>query len=185
MSEPSKVFLGLGSNLGQRLSNLRDAVRRVSETSGIRVEAASPVYESEAHIRATDPRLADFLNLVIQIETEYAPLSLLDTILAIEGAAGRHREEGTWLPRTIDIDILVFADQVIDSERLKVPHPRMSERRFVLRPFADLAPDAWVPEPFSMTVSALLRICPDQKKITYRYPAHAVFDEEVTGHEGG
>lgn len=185
MTSRSTVYLSLGSNLGRRLTNLRTAVRALDRTAGVRVDAASPVYESEAHTRQPDEWMPGFLNLVVRTETDLSPEDLLAVCLSIESAMGRVRDRGTWLPRTVDIDILVFADQVLDSDRLTVPHPRMAERRFVLLPFADLDPDAWVPEPFSTTVSTLLRRCPDRLSIGRRYPAHAVFSEEAAEYEAG
>jgi len=185
VTDRSRVYLSLGSNVGRRLSNLRTAIRSLNDTRGIRVHEVSPVYESVAHTRHPSERMPPFLNAVVRVETDRPPAVLLDACMSIESAHGRLRTEGTWLPRTIDIDILVYADQVLDSQRLKVPHPRMAERRFVLLPFADLDPNAWVPEPFSTTVSTLLLNCPDRLRIDRRYPAHAVFSEEVVRHENG
>lgn len=179
MTSRSTVYLSLGSNLGPRLTNLRTVAAALNEVDGLEIETVSPVYESEAHTRRSDETMPDFLNMVARVKTTHSPHELLDVCLRIEGAKGRIREEGTWLPRSIDIDILVFADQVIDSELLKVPHPRMAERRFVLLPFADIDPSAWVPEPFSSTIAELLRDCPDRLGIRRRYPAHAVFGGEA------
>lgn len=175
MKEDRTAYLGLGSNLGQRLANLRRAVHRIDATPGISVEQVSPVYESEAHTKGSSDGLRDFLNLVVRIDTRLSPAALLDTCLLIETAEGRHRKLGSWLPRTIDIDILAFADHVLDSERLKVPHPRIAERRFVLLPFADLAPDFIVPEPFSASVRDLLDSCRDALRIERRYSGNVVF----------
>ena len=174
MIEGQTVYLGLGSNLGRRLANLRRAVLRLNETPGIRVDAVSSVYESEAHTKDSDDKLTEFLNMVVRVRSSLSPEALLDICFSIETAEGRHRKLGSWLPRTIDIDILAFADYVLDSERLKVPHPRMAERRFVLLPFADLDPDFRVPEPFSATVLELLNDCRDPLRIDRRYSSDAV-----------
>ncbi|HUF10713.1 MAG TPA: 2-amino-4-hydroxy-6-hydroxymethyldihydropteridine diphosphokinase [Rhodothermales bacterium] len=175
MIEGQTVYLGLGSNLGRRLTHLRRAVLRLNETPGIRVDAVSPVYESEAHTKGSDDKLTEFLNMVVRIHSSRTPEALLDICLSIETAEGRHGKLGSWLPRTIDIDILAFGNYVLDSERLKVPHPRMAERRFVLLPFADLDPDFRVPEPFSATILELLNDCRDPLRIDRRYSRDAVF----------
>lgn len=174
MKERHTAYLGLGSNLGRRLANLRRAVQRLEGVDGVFVRESSAVYESEAHKKNPGDQLSDFLNLVLRIETWRSPHELLDECLALETAEGRDRSVGSWLPRTIDIDILAFADQVLQSERLKVPHPRMAERRFVLLPFADIAPEFKVPEPFSATVSELLSRCTDSLPVIRRYRADAV-----------
>jgi 2-amino-4-hydroxy-6-hydroxymethyldihydropteridine diphosphokinase len=121
--------------------------------------------------------------MVVRIDSRLSPDALLGICLSIETAEGRHRKLGSWLPRTIDIDILAFADYVLNSERLKVPHPRMAERRFVLLPFADLDPDYRVPEPFSATVVELLNDCRDPLRIDRRYSGDAVFSAGGAAHE--
>lgn len=175
MNEGQTAYLGLGSNLGQRLANLRRAVQRIDAVAGIRVDGVSPVYESEAHTKGPDDGLSDFLNLVVRVDTRLSPAALLEACLFVETAEGRQRARGSWLPRTIDIDILALADHAINSERLKVPHPRMAERRFVLLPFADLDPNFLVPEPFSATVRELLDNCGDTLHIHRRYLGNVVF----------
>lgn len=128
------VYLSLGSNLGERCDYLRRAITMLDEHYTI--VAVSSVYETAAWGKTDQP---DFLNLVLALETPADPFTLLDTIQAIETELGRVRRE-RWGERTIDIDILFFGDQVIDQPRLSVPHPRLWERAFVLRPLYEIAP---------------------------------------------
>jgi 2-amino-4-hydroxy-6-hydroxymethyldihydropteridine diphosphokinase len=130
------VYLGLGSNIGNREQNLAAAAGRLDEER-IAVRRASPVYETEP-VDYTAQRW--FLNQVVEAETELFPMQLLLRIGKIERELGRVRgiPKG---PRTIDIDILLYGRAIVRSERLEIPHPRLAERRFVLAPLADLAPD--------------------------------------------
>jgi 2-amino-4-hydroxy-6-hydroxymethyldihydropteridine diphosphokinase len=130
------VYLGLGSNVGSREGNLRQALKFLNGHADA-VQEVSPVYE-------TDPvGFADqesFLNCVCRFETELKPKDLLSTIKGIEGLVGRTPTFPNG-PREIDIDILLYGDVVMASELLTIPHPRMAERAFVLVPLADIAPD--------------------------------------------
>ena len=131
-----QAFLSLGSNLGDREEHLLSALERL-EAAGIHVLRRSWIYETEPQDFHDQPW---FLNLVVEVETELFPRLLLARLQAIELGMGRKRgiPKG---PRPIDIDILLCGDFVIDTRELKVPHPRMSDRRFVLEPLAELAPD--------------------------------------------
>lgn len=131
----TSVFVGLGANLGNRQSTLRDALAALNALANTRVMRVSPLYRS-APVDAGGP---DYLNAVAELATQLAPHTLLRSLQAIEHAAGRERPYRN-APRTLDLDILWFGDEVIDTEDLVVPHPRMAERAFVLRPLADLAP---------------------------------------------
>jgi len=126
------VYLSLGSNLGDREANLRDAIAQLPP-----VLRVSPVYETEP-VDYTDQDW--FLNLVVEAETDLPPDELLSHIAAVERALGRVRTTPKG-PRTIDIDILLYGDTVVNTPTLQIPHPRMDSRRFVLAPLADLAPD--------------------------------------------
>jgi 2-amino-4-hydroxy-6-hydroxymethyldihydropteridine diphosphokinase len=130
------VYLSLGSNMGDRNAHLRDAITRL-ETAG-RVKSVSSLYETEP-VEFTEQ--AWFLNCVVALETEEAPERLMAAILKIESEMGRRRVQKKG-PRSIDIDILLFSDKIINSAELTVPHPAMHERRFVLEPLAEIAPDA-------------------------------------------
>lgn len=131
----TSVFVGLGANLGDRQSTLRDALVALSALPGTQVVRVSPLYRS-APVDAGGP---DYLNAVAELATQLAPHALLQSLQAIEHAAGRERPYRN-APRTLDLDILWFGDEVIDTADLVVPHPRIAERAFVLRPLADLAP---------------------------------------------
>lgn len=130
------AYLSLGSNTGDRQEMLRAALRLL-ESPGLHVARVSPVYETEPQDFKDQPW---FLNVVAEVQTELFPRQLLARIHRIERQLGRRRSIPKG-PRTIDIDILLYGESVIDSPDLVVPHPRMPERRFVLQPLADLAPD--------------------------------------------
>ena len=130
------VYLALGSNLGSREENLRSAIERLA-AADLRVLRESPVYETEP---VGNVRQDWFLNMVVEAETTLFPVQLLTRIGRVERELGRQRaiHKG---PRTIDIDILFYAAAVVDTPRLEIPHPRLAQRRFVLIPLAELAPD--------------------------------------------
>jgi len=128
-----RVFLGLGSNLGDRHAQLRDAVAGMPD-----VVRVSPVYETEP--LGGPSGQGPYLNVVVELRTDMAPRDLLGLARDLEGAAGRVRAERSG-PRTLDVDILLVGDLRVDEPDLVVPHPRMYERRFVLAPLADIAPD--------------------------------------------
>jgi 2-amino-4-hydroxy-6-hydroxymethyldihydropteridine diphosphokinase len=137
-SSHTTAYLGLGSNLGERESNLAAAVTRIERIAGTEVVKQSQVYESKPWGKSDQP---DFLNMVIEVTTRLEPHQLLRHLLHIEKELGRDRErEERWGPRTIDIDLLLFGDRTLRTASLQVPHPRMWERHFVLKPLADLAP---------------------------------------------
>ena len=131
-----RAFLGLGSNLGDRVAHLRGAVAAIPD-----LVATSPVYETEP---VGGPDQGAFLNLVAELHTELAPRELLELCRSLERAAARVRDV-RWGPRTLDVDVLLIDGVVVDEPDLQVPHPRMWERRFVLAPLADLAPDLVTP----------------------------------------
>ena len=128
-----RAFLGLGANLGDRWATLRAAVAALSD-----VVAVSPVYETDPI--GGPPGQPPYLNLVVELDTDRSPHDLLEEARRLEAAAGRVRQE-RWGPRTLDVDVLLVGDLVVDEPNLVVPHPRMAERAFVLAPLADLAPD--------------------------------------------
>ncbi|MSV29673.1 MAG: 2-amino-4-hydroxy-6-hydroxymethyldihydropteridine diphosphokinase [Bryobacterales bacterium] len=130
------VYLGLGANLGAREQALETA-RRLLEREGLRIRRVSSLYETEPMELASQPW---FLNQVVEAETTLFPLQLLSRIHRIEIEMGRKRIVAKG-PRTIDIDILFYGRFTIDSPKLSVPHPRFRERRFVLAPMAEIAPD--------------------------------------------
>ncbi|MBC7292651.1 MAG: quinolinate synthase NadA, partial [Thermoleophilia bacterium] len=137
----SKAYLGLGSNLGDSEAVLRAAVRRLDSLPGTRVEAVSSLYRTAP---VGGPSQPDFLNLVVEVETSLSPLDLLAACQRLEKAFGRRRTV-RWGPRTLDIDILWYHGFTASREDLEVPHPRIEERRFVLEPLVELAPDLVLP----------------------------------------
>lgn len=137
-----RVFLGLGSNLGERARNVHEALKAISEIGGVRIRAVSPVYESAPVGLADQP---EFLNAAVEIQTSLGPLDLLQAVKEIERALDR-TPGVRWGPREIDIDILLWGDRIIEIQGLRVPHERMRERRFVLAPLADIAAEVVDPE---------------------------------------
>lgn len=156
------AYVGLGSNLGDRRAHLRAAVEGLHTADGIRVCAVSPVYESEAHTLRSNEEQPPFMNAVVEAEVDCSPLELLRTAKALERKEGRDLNEARWAPRPLDVDILVVGDTVLDTEALTIPHPRLGDRRFVLQPWADLAPNFKVPPPFDASVQRLLEGCDDE-----------------------
>jgi len=130
----ARTFLGLGSNLGDRERLLAEAVDRLVAVGR---RAVSPVYETDP---VGGPGQGPFLNLVVELDTDLSPRQLLSVCRRLEAAAQRVREE-RWGPRTLDVDVLWVDGVTVDEPDLEVPHPRMWERRFVLAPLRDLAPD--------------------------------------------
>jgi 2-amino-4-hydroxy-6-hydroxymethyldihydropteridine diphosphokinase len=132
------AFLGLGSNLGNRLAFLRGGRDALVSRHEVELVLAAGVYETEAV--GGPPDNPQFLNTVLQIQTSLDPYQLLQACLHIEEEFGRTRPV-RWAPRTLDIDILFYADQIIHEEHLTIPHPRLQERPFVLAPLFEIAPD--------------------------------------------
>ncbi|MGW4162781.1 2-amino-4-hydroxy-6-hydroxymethyldihydropteridine diphosphokinase [Streptomyces sp. NPDC004788] len=143
LSNPKWAVLALGANLGNRLENLQGAVDALGDTPGLRVKAVSPVYETEPW--GVDPgSQPSYLNAVVLVKTTLPPSSLLERAHAVEEAFLRVREE-RWGARTIDVDIITYADVVSDDPVLTLPHPRAHQRAFVLAPWHDIDPEAALP----------------------------------------
>ena len=146
------AYIALGANLGDRQENLHAALEHLNATAGVRVTRVSSFLENPAvGGPAGSP---PFLNAAAELETTLDPRALLGRLLQIERELGRERRQ-KWGPRTIDLDLLLYGDRVIDEPDLKVPHPLMHERRFVLHPLAEIAPGAVHPV-LSLRVDALL-----------------------------
>ncbi|MFD9728915.1 2-amino-4-hydroxy-6-hydroxymethyldihydropteridine diphosphokinase [Streptomyces sp. NPDC059072] len=143
LSNPKWAVVALGANLGNRLETLQGAIDALGDTPGLRVKAVSPVYETEPWgvEPGTQP---SYLNAVVRIRTTLPPSSLLERGHAIEEAFDRVREE-RWGPRTIDVDIVSYAEVVSDDPVLTLPHPRAHQRAFVLAPWHDIDPEAVIP----------------------------------------
>lgn len=150
-----RCYIGLGSNLQQPGDQLRRAVAAIGRLSRCRLGPVSPCYRSAAVGPGEQP---DYLNAVLQLDSELSPEALLDALQAIEKAQGRVREEH-WGPRTLDLDILLYGDRAISTERLQVPHPRMTGRNFVLYPLLDIAgPNLMLPD--GRELGTLVAACP-------------------------
>jgi 2-amino-4-hydroxy-6-hydroxymethyldihydropteridine diphosphokinase len=159
-SRLERVFIALGSNLGDRAGWLRQAREKLSELSAVELLRASAVYET-APVGKTDQPA--FLNQVIEIRTTLAPEALLAQLLHIEAELGRVRNE-RWGPRLIDLDLLAFGNRQARTRRLALPHPELQRRRFVLEPWAEIAPEFEV-SGLKATVNELLRRCPDESRV--------------------
>jgi 2-amino-4-hydroxy-6-hydroxymethyldihydropteridine diphosphokinase len=138
----TRVYVGLGSNLGDRERTLRAAVDALGAAEGIEVVAVSTLRDTEPVGVGEQPR---FLNGVVALETTLGARELLDRLLEIEQRFGRVRVPGEHAPRTLDLDLLLYGDEELDEPGLRVPHPRLHDRRFVLEPLAELAPGLVVP----------------------------------------
>jgi 2-amino-4-hydroxy-6-hydroxymethyldihydropteridine diphosphokinase len=139
----TRAFVGLGSNLGDREATILRALGRLQEEPQVVVLRVSSLRETDPVGYVDQPR---FLNGVVELETELPARDLLTRLLAIERELGRTRGESPPLgPRTIDLDLLLYADEVIAQAGLQIPHPRMHERRFVLEPLAEVAPEVVIP----------------------------------------
>ncbi|MDI6740626.1 MAG: 2-amino-4-hydroxy-6-hydroxymethyldihydropteridine diphosphokinase [Candidatus Edwardsbacteria bacterium] len=132
-----RAFIGLGSNLGNRLGNLRGAISAIREMPGLTIAATSSVYETAPVGNRDQPK---FINAVIEVGCELSPQELLAALLRIEKHMGRE-PRGKWEPRVIDLDIIYYGDQVLNTTELTVPHPEAARRAFVLEPLSEIAPD--------------------------------------------
>ncbi|MDX3689829.1 2-amino-4-hydroxy-6-hydroxymethyldihydropteridine diphosphokinase [Streptomyces europaeiscabiei] len=140
LHNPRRAVLSLGSNLGNRLENLQGAIDALEDTPGVRIKAVSPVYETEPWGVAPGSQ-PSYFNAVVVLKTTLPPSSLLERAQAVEEAFHRVRDE-RWGPRTLDVDIVTYADVVSDDPALFLPHPRAHERAFVLAPWHDVEPEA-------------------------------------------
>jgi 2-amino-4-hydroxy-6-hydroxymethyldihydropteridine diphosphokinase len=155
-SNPVEAFIAFGSNLGDRLAHMRAAFEMLDAHDSITCTARSSLYETAAV--GGPPGQGPYLNAAVAIRTILEPAALLARCLQIESHLGRVRSE-PWGPRTIDLDLLLYSDRIVESESLIVPHPRMHERRFVLVPLAEIAPAAMHPV-LRCSVSTLLNRIP-------------------------
>ncbi|MEU5624884.1 2-amino-4-hydroxy-6-hydroxymethyldihydropteridine diphosphokinase [Streptomyces tendae] len=143
LSNPKRAVIALGANLGNRLETLQGAIDALEDTPGVRVKGVSPVYETEPWGVAPDSQ-PSYFNAVLIVKTTLPPSSLLERAHAVEEAFHRVRDEH-WGPRTLDVDIVAYAEVVSDDPQLTLPHPRAHERAFVLAPWLDVDPEAALP----------------------------------------
>ncbi|MDZ7267351.1 MAG: 2-amino-4-hydroxy-6-hydroxymethyldihydropteridine diphosphokinase [candidate division KSB1 bacterium] len=156
----ANVFIGLGSNLGDRRQWLAQARAKLQVHPAVQVRRQSSLYRTEPVGLREQP---EFLNQVVEVATRLTAPALLELLLQIEKALGRIRER-KWGPRTIDLDLLAYDQLQFESAALRLPHPALRERRFVLAPWAEIAPDFLLPDA-GLTVAALLRQCPDHAAV--------------------
>ncbi len=147
-----RVFVGLGANLGDAAATVRAAFDVLSELPSTVCEARSSLYRTAP----VDAQGADYINAVVQLHTRLSPVALLDALQAIETRFGRERPYRN-APRTLDLDLLLYGQQRIDTPRLTVPHPRMHERAFVLVPLAEIAPDLALAAPADQRIERLAK----------------------------
>lgn len=137
-----RAYIGVGANLGNREETIARALTLLDEHEAVEVVAVSTLRETDPVGYADQPR---FLNAAAAVDTELEPWALLEVLLAVERALGRTREGPRFGPRTIDLDLLVFGESVVDEPGLTVPHPRLAERAFALEPLAELDPQLEIP----------------------------------------
>lgn len=153
-------YLLIGGNLGNRPQNLANAIIAIKEQCGI-ITRLSPIYETAAWGNTNQP---SFLNQALALDTQLEPEQLLQQLLAIETSMGRIRSE-KFGPRTIDIDILLYGNTIINTGNLTVPHPHLPNRRFALLPLVTIAPHYLHPQ-LNMTITALLQQCNDDLPVS-------------------
>ncbi|MEO2167139.1 MAG: 2-amino-4-hydroxy-6-hydroxymethyldihydropteridine diphosphokinase [bacterium] len=163
---PHKSLIGFGSNLGDRRANIAEALDKIRELPDTRILRKASLYESEPHGNAK----TWFYNSACELETELSPQDLLKSLLEIETVMGRRRVKGKKFgSRVIDLDLLFYENIVLNGRKLKLPHPRLTKRRFVLLPLAEIAPQHNHPES-GQTISQLLATSDDNKKVTLLPP---------------
>ena len=160
-----QVYIGIGSNVGNKKENFLEALTRVAKLPDTRILKESSLYESEPIGDAKEW----YVNGAIEIETKYKPDMLLTKIKNIERAMGRKKIKKRWGARVIDLDILLYDTAIIKKKNLKIPHPEMSKRKFVLIPLSEIAPQVVHPE-VVVTISELLINVKDDKKIHLYHP---------------
>ena len=156
----TEIFLGLGTNLGEREENLKKALTMIGELID-KVVLCSSVYETEPWGFNSEN---EFLNMALMLRTDMKPSGLFGRILMIEAQSGRYRVGKGYTSRIIDIDILLYGNKIIDKAGLKIPHPLIQERKFVLVPLCDIAGEMMHPV-LNKTFSALLKECKDKKGV--------------------
>jgi 2-amino-4-hydroxy-6-hydroxymethyldihydropteridine diphosphokinase len=154
------VFLATGTNLGKKQHNLRRAAEGIGKFIG-KITGLSSIYETEPWGFMSEER---FLNQVVKVETDLSPFSLLDKIHEIESGLGRVRGKIQYSSRVIDIDILLYGEAIVDADMLKIPHPLMAERKFVLVPLCEIASELRHPV-LNKTMGELLEICKDKSDV--------------------
>ena len=165
MSDLHIAYISVGSNLGDKLANCQKGIASLSETGKSRVLAESRIYATEP----VDYEDQDwFINMIVKLETSHDPFQLLDQIEHVQRAAGRIQDSIRFGPRVLDLDIILYDDRIIESERLVVPHPRMHKRRFVLKPICDIDPSIVHPV-LKQEMHFLLKRLGDENQKVFEY----------------
>ena len=154
------VFLGVGSNLGNRENNLEQAIARIAEYIGPVLKSSSIYITEPWGFKAEE----EFLNIVVKIGTKLTPSGILGRILMIESLLGRVRDNKQYTSRLIDIDILLYEDKIVDEESLKIPHPLLHKRKFVLVPLCEIESEMIHPV-LNKSIAELLESCEDQSEV--------------------
>jgi len=155
------AFLSIGSNLGDRDANIASAISALGTLPEILSITSASFYETDPLYNLDQPK---FLNTVVKIETELSPFELFDKTVNIEKMMGRPEKREKNQSRSLDIDILCYGNSYLETESLTIPHPGIPERKFVLVPFAELAPGFILPV-WNLSVKAMLNLCPDQSVV--------------------
>lgn len=142
MPEKALAWIGLGANIGDPVCNLRKAAIAIAGLDDLEILACSSLYQT---VPLGDTNQPDFINAVMRVKTALTPIRLLEQLLSIESALGRVRNQRRWGPRLIDLDLLMVTDLQISEPRLKLPHPRMHQRKFVLVPLLEISPGINIP----------------------------------------
>ena len=156
MSEFFPAAVALGSNLGDRMAHLAAGMLGLAALPRTRLTARSAIYRTSALVRPGSPPAPDYLNAAVLLETQLVPEDLMRQLLGIESACGRRRDSTTrWADRTLDLDLLLYADRTVHAPGLEIPHPAMHARGFVLRPLCDIAP-GWRHPVLGLTAQQML-----------------------------
>lgn len=158
---PHRVYIGIGSNLGNKKENYLESLERIARMPRTRITKESSLYESEPLGDSREP----YVNGVIEIETEFGPEQLLKRLKSIERLMGRKKAKKRWSDRVIDLDILLYDSLKLNRRSLKIPHPEMHNRKFVLLPLSEIAPQVVHPV-LRMTISDLLVHVKDNKRVS-------------------
>ncbi len=157
------AYIGLGSNLGDKTLNLTQAISRLQNRSDCQVLKVSSFYETEP-LTKNGVEVGWYLNSALKLKTSLSPVSLLGVLLEIEKEMGRPTDREKWTPRIIDLDLLFYNQEIVKTRPLKIPHPELHKRRFVLEPLAEIAPHLLHPVK-GVSVEALLEKLVDDKKV--------------------
>lgn len=161
----NRVYLILGGNIGNRLENIENTINLIHKNAG-RIIKKSRIYNTSAWGKTDQP---DFYNQALEIETDLSPRDLLHELLKTEALAGRIRNGEKWSERTMDIDILFYNDEIISEDDLKIPHPYLQERKFVLAPLAEIAA-SYIHPVLKKSISVLFMECKDTSGVSILQP---------------